>query len=361
MRLFKQVRFLFLFLFPFLLSAYYVVFLQTELHESSTTILIKDLKSTGTPPDLMNVLIPVGASNMQDSKLLEKYIYSSDMFDKLNVKFELEKHYRSEALDMAQRLYEFSSPADLLNLYNKRLMIAYDEISATLDITFLHTDPKMAQSILFDIIAHAEHKLNMYDKENADELLAFISQQEKKNKRLLEASIQEVVAYQNSHKTIDPSMDIKAKSIIISELEATLVKKEMEHMSLKEYMNPTSIEVKTLRAEIGNLKAKLKELRAKLSGVGKSELNENLFEFETLKARVEFNKERYKQTLIQLDMAMIQSTQNAKNLIVITQPTLSGKYTYPDKVKNIITLLLVLLMIYGVVSMINAIIKDHRD
>ena len=60
-------------------------------------------------------------------------------------------------------------------------------------------------------------------------------------------------------------------------------------------------------------------------------------------------------------MAMIQATQNAKNFIVITKPTLAEDYSTPNKVKNIITLFMVLFMVYGIISMIYSIIKDHKD
>ncbi|MCH9739443.1 MAG: hypothetical protein K0U38_01190 [Epsilonproteobacteria bacterium] len=335
--------------------------MQTELHESSSTVLIKDLKPTATPSDMLSALMPVSSSNMQDSKLLEKFIYSSEMFQKVDEKFFLRQHYRSEKLDFLQRMYSFSSFENYFSLYKKRLTITYDDLSGTLDITFLHTNPKLAQEILLYIIHQAEEKLNMYDKENGNELLDFINQQEKENKKILIISIEKLLSYQNSHKTIDPSIDIKAKSGILAKLETNLVQKEIEYANLKQYMNYQSIELKTLRGEIQSLKQKLSEVRSELSGTGSDELNENLFEFETLRSDVEFNKERYKQTLIQLDIASIQATQNAKNLIVITRPTLSDYYSSPDKMKNILTLLLVLFMIYGIVTMIYAIIKDHRD
>ncbi len=50
-------------------------------------------------------------------------------------------------------------------------------------------------------------------------------------------------------------------------------------------------------------------------------MNRNLFEFERLKSDVEFNRERYKQTLIQLDLALIEATQNAKNSITVVDQT----------------------------------------
>jgi capsular polysaccharide transport system permease protein len=334
---------------------------QTELYQSSSTVLIKDLKPSAAPSDMLSAIMPTNSSNMQESKLLEKFISSSEMFMMLDKRFSLRKHYQSEALDILQRKYTFSSFADFLALYQKRLSILYDESSSTLDISFFHTDPVVAREILDYILVQAEKKLNMYDKENGNELLDFIKRQEKQNKKILIDAIEKLLDYQNNHKTINPSIDIKAKSAILARLETRLVQKEIEYANLKQYMNPKSVELKTLSGEIVSLKKKLFEVRSELSGSGRDELNENLFEFEQLRADVEFSKERYKQTLIQLDMAMIQATQNAKNLIIVLKPTLSDDYSEPNKIKNIITLFLVLFMVYGIVTMIYAIIKDHRD
>ncbi len=361
MKILKNIRFWVLFLIPFLVSAFYVLFVQTELYQSSATVLIKDLKPTATPSDFLSALVPNSTSNMQDSKLIEKFIYSQEMFSKVDEKFGLRQHYMSEALDPLERQYSFSSSEDFIELYRKRLIITYDELSSTLDISFLHTDAKTAREILEYIVVQAEKKLNMYDKENGSELLDFLKKQEKQNKKILLSSIEKLLAYQNTHKTIDPSMDIKAKSSILSTLEGKVIQKEIEYANLKQYMNINSIELRTLKGEIRSLKKKLESIRNELSGSSKKELNENLFEFETLKSDVEFSKERYKQTLIQLDMAMIQATQNAKNFIIITKPTLSDEYSSPKKAKSIVTLFMLLFMVYGIVSMVYSIIKDHRD
>ncbi|NEW60009.1 hypothetical protein GSY74_01820 [Sulfurovum sp. bin170] len=361
MKILKKTRFILFFLLPFFVLSSYILFIQTELYKSASTVLIKDLKQSSTPTDMLTALMPTSSSNIQDSKLIEKFIYSTEMFKKVDKKFFLKAHYMSYKIDFLQRMYSFSSSEDFLKLYKKRLVISYDELSNTLDIACLHTDPKSAKDMLQYIVIEAEKKLNMYDKENGNELLDFIKNQEVQNKKILLRSIETLLTYQNDHKTIDPSIDIRAKSTILAEIERKVVQKDIEYANLKQYMHTNSIELKTLRAEIGSLKKKLDEIRNELSGVSKNELNEDLFEFETLKSDVEFNKERYKQTLIQLDMAMIQATQNAKNFIVITKPTLAEDYSSPDKVKNIVTLFMVLFMIYGIISMIYSIVKDHRD
>lgn len=361
MKLLKKPRFMYIFIVPFMVLSFYVIFIQTELFQSSSTLMVKDLQSTPTSTDLMSALIPSSSSNMQDSMILEKYIQSEEMFRKVDRVFNLKEHYMSDKIDAVNRCYGFSTMEDFLKVYRSRLIIRYDEISGTLDINFLHADAITAQQILFFIVKESTQTLNQYDKENGAILLNFIQQQEQENRKLLTDAIEKLVAYQNKNRMIDPSIDIKSKSSILAQLEAKLVQKETEYSTLKQYMNDKSPELKILRGEIQSIKHKLSEIKTQLAGSNENELNENLFEFEELKAEVEYKKERYKQTLIQLDLAKIQATQNSKNLIIVTQPTLPDYYSYPNKIKTVITILLVLLLLYGIITMVQSIVKDHRD
>ncbi len=167
---------------------------------------------------------------MQDSKLMEKYIYSSEMFGMVDREFNLTKHYMSRDLDFLQRKYSFSQPDSFYNLYQNRLEVNYDELSASLDIAFLHTSPKKAKEILKFIIKESEKKINLFNKENGKELLKFLREQVKKNRDILFKSIEKLLEYQNKHKMIDPSIDIKSKSRIIArDQEKQIIQKEIEY------------------------------------------------------------------------------------------------------------------------------------
>jgi len=98
-----------------------------------------------------------------------------------------------------------------------------------------------------------------------------------------------------------------------------------------------------------------------MTGKGSHELNQNVSGFELLKSEVEFNKEKYKQTLIQLEETKASVKQNAKNLIVITKPSRASTYSKPNKFKEILTLLIILGFLYGIIGLILSILKDHKD
>jgi capsular polysaccharide transport system permease protein len=102
-------------------------------------------------------------------------------------------------------------------------------------------------------------------------------------------------------------------------------------------------------------------LKKDLANPNKKALNAYIFEFERLKNLVEFNKELYKQSLLQLEQLKVQANQNSKMLLEVTKPFVPQGYMYPQKLKDMITLTLVLLLLYGIISLIQAIIKEHID
>jgi len=352
----------------FISIAYYIAFIESERYESSTITLLKDL-SKKQSVNLSEVLLGQGGSTMQDSKVLELYIRSNEMFGYIDSEYNLTKHYISDELDFAQRLYPDTSlplyranKRNTLAKYNEDLKVIYDDPSGTLKISFIHTNPLIAQQILQSIVDRAEEIINRFAKENAQIALRFIEKQRQEKRKLFVEAIKKLIDYQNSHHTIDPSLDVERKITILTELETELVKSEVEYATKLKTFNPNSREVKMLKENIRNIRASIARVKRELSGATQGkELNANVFEFQLLKSDMEFAKEVYRQTLINQEEVKIEVAQKSKHLVVVAKPTLPDDYTYPNKLWDVFTLLVVLFFIYSIVSTIMSIIRNHQD
>ncbi|HHH51759.1 MAG TPA: hypothetical protein ENK76_05270 [Campylobacterales bacterium] len=147
----------------------------------------------------------------------------------------------------------------------------------------------------------------------------------------------------------------------MANLESGLMQKEVEYKSKLGYLNKETAEMHLLRDTLLQMKHSIARIKKRIAGNGKDELNKNVSEFELLKSEVDFNKERYKQTLVKLEETKVQVKQNAKNLIVVTPPTLAQTHSEPNKIKDIITLLIVLSFLYGILTLILSILNEHKD
>jgi capsular polysaccharide transport system permease protein len=356
------------FLFLFGIITFYILTIKTEKFQSSSTVIIKDLSKQQTASMIGSMLLGQNSSVMKDSKLLELYINSMEMFLVLDKEHNLSKYYSNEQIDFIQRLsknafFSFNTVnnENILTAYKKDVSLRYDEPSSTLNISYLHADPAIAQKIVQDIIQFSSQTLNRFEKENANVALNALISQEQENKTLFIESIKKLIAYQNKHNTIDPNVDVQSKSTILATLEGELVQKEVEYKSKLSYLNKNAAEMKLLLGTLKHIKKSISKLKHEIAGEGKSELNQNVSNFELLKSEVDFNKERYKQTLIKLEETKVQVKQNAKNLIVVTKPTLATTYSEPQKFKDILTLLIILSFLYGIATLILSILRDHKD
>jgi len=358
-----------MFLSIFLISVYYILDIESERYESSSIVLLRDL-SKKQSVNLSDILMGSSSGVTQDSKVLELYMRSSEMYNFIDSKFKLNSYYISDELDILQRLYPTSflpifraNNNNILKKYNQDLQVIYDDASGTLELSFAHTDPRVAQRILQAIIQHSEEIINKYERENAQIALNFIKKQtESKRKKFIE-SIKKLIEYQNTHHTIDPTLDVKRKIEILSDLELELVKAEVDYATKKKTWNPNGREMLTLRENIKNIKQSIQRVKRELSGKskGSEELNANVFDFELLKSDMEFSKEVYRQTLINQEEVQIEVAQKSKHLVVVQKPTLADDYKYPNKIWDIFTVMIVLYFIYFIINTMITIIENHKD
>ncbi len=354
----------------FVVSAIYIFFYETERYESQAVVTLKDLSKKQAMDSIGSMFMTGASEDAQSSKLLEFYITSHEMYDYLEFKFDLSAYYTSEKIDRLSRLYKETnfkyfeaSEENLLVRYNEDLLITYDEITGTLAINFSNADRNTSKEILQAIVDRSANVINQFEKENARVALGFIKSQVSQNKVIFVESIKEMMRYQNKNLTIDPNLDVKTQSTILANLESELMTKQVEYNSKSKFFNKNTYEMRLLSDTIVNIKINIGKVKRKITGKGtnKRELNEDVFDYELIKSDMEFNKEIYRQSLINQEELKIEVNQNAKNLLTVTTPIVSESYAYPAKYKDTFTVLLILVFLYGILTTILMILKDHQD
>jgi len=349
----------------------YIFSYETERYEAQAVVALKDLSQKQAMDSLGSILMSGSSETTQSSKLLELYIKSHEMYDYLEYEFHLSDYYTSEKIDELNRLYKDTkmkyfraNEENLLRKYNDDLVITYDDTTGTLAINFANADRNISKTILQSIIDRSAEVINQFEKENAKVALSFIEKQSEKNKEKFIRSIKQMIRYQNKNQTYDPNVDVKMQSTIIANLESELMQKEVEYNSKAKFFNKNTYEMRLLKDTMLNIKKNIEKVKNKMTGgkkSGRRELNENVFDFELLKNEMEFNKEIYKQSLINREELKIEVSQNAKNLLTISTPIVSESYAYPEKYKDTLTAFLILALLYGILMAMITIVRDHRE
>jgi len=370
-KFFKKVILKIIFLGILSYSIYYIFFIQTEKYVSKSVVMIKDL-SQNQSTSVLGALLAPSSKSMTDAKLLEIYIKSSDMFNMLDKEFNLTNYYQSKKIDYLHRLSKDSvipilklTGKNLITKYHEDLKIIYDDTSSTTTLEFAHANPKKAKEIINKIIKESSKTLNYLEKENTEVILKFLEKQEREKHKLFIESLEELLAYQNQNRTYDPKVDIEVKNKILADLEGELIKKNVEYNNKAQYLNPQTPEMKLLKGNIDYIKKSIKKIKSEITGNGKNkhkkELNINMTNFMLLKNKVEFNKKLYIQTLTKLEETKMLINQNRKNLIVVIKAKVPDSYTYPNKIKDSLSIFIILSFLFGIGKLIYMIIRDHKD
>ncbi len=351
-----------LFLVVFLLLNIYYLAVKPELYESRTSLMVRDLGSSSSSATIgLSILGAGDDSVLKDSMVVQEYLESLDMFLLLDNEHKLKVHYKSGNLDIIERLNADATIEKVLEFYNKRLMIVYDEMSGLLHISFSHTNPDKAQEILKFLVSQVEFSLNEFNRKKAKKHLKFIESEYENSKKNMADSSLILEQYQNKHLLLDPTAEATSSSSIISNLESMLTQKNIAYKTKSAYLNSNNYELKALKSEIKEITASLKNAKKGLAGDGDQNLNKVIFEYNKLKLQHEFDIEIYKNNLLQLETTKIDVIKSAKTLSIISKPNLPDGYTYPNKPKVFITILVVMLLIYGIFSMLLSIIRDHKE
>ncbi len=350
------------FLFIFLVFTTYYLGIKSELYESKTALIVRSMNQSSPASSLGLSLLGMGnSSQLQDSKIVEEYLQSLDMYKQVDAKFHLTQHYKSDAIDPVERLSKDATTEEVVAMYNKHLIIFYDETSGILHISFLHVEPKKAQEILKYLVLRVDYQINEFNRRKAKKQLTFVESEYKKAKEKLDEAAKKVEAYQNEHLLLDPTAEATSKSGIIAELEAALSQKKLEYATKKRYLNDGNFELISLNNQIKEIKNSIENAKKNLTGDKKGRLNRVLFAYEQLRMELEFATEVYKNALLQLETTKIEVAKNDKTLSIVSKPNLPDGYTYPNKPRVFITILILTLLVYGIFVMLASIIRDHKE
>lgn len=360
---FKKNRIKYLFIFIFIILNIYYLSIKTELYESRTALIVRDMSQNTTSSSLGLSLLGINesSSQLQDSKIVEEYLKSLEVFKMIDEKFNLTQHYKSDDIDFIGRLSSNATVEKVLEYYNNHLNVNYDEISGILNISFSHVEPKRTQEILEFLVENVEFQINEFNRIKAKKELAFVQKEFLTAKKKMEDSSKKLEDYQNKHLLLDPSTQASSSNSILSQLDSQITKKTIEYSTKKNYLNTNSYELLSLKNEINEMKASMKNLKGKLSGNQDNRLNKVLFAYEKLKLQSEFDTEVYKNVLIQLETTKIDVMKNNKTLSILSKANLPDGYTYPDKPKVFVTILILTLLLYGIFAMLGSIIRDHKE
>lgn len=349
---------------PLALALAYFLLIAADRYVSESTVALQQSSSDASAmPGAALLLAGISPPSREETLYLKQYIHSLGLLQQLDTKLKLRQHYEAQKLDVLARLWGGASQETFRDYYRNRVDVNLDELSSTLTVRVQGFDPKFAQQLNQAILDESERFVNEMSHRLAREKLGFAEGELARAAEKLQQAKTELLAFQGKNRLLDPTVQAQASGAMVAELQAAITKSEAELRTLRSFLNEDSFQVRALRSQIEATRAQLEVERARATGSGRGSdrLGVLAIEYEGLKTKAEFALDAYKLALGAVENARIDATRKLKNLVVIEPATLPQTAEYPRRLYNLATLLVVCLLLYGIVRLVIATIREHQD
>lgn len=350
---------------PFIVFAFYQIFIATERFESQAQLIVQQPDSAATMDATMALLsgFSIGGSSNVDTELVKAFIFSKDMLNYLDSEINLKQHYENSNVDIFTRLFNDSSDEDFLDFYHKYTDVLIDEKSGVITLNTQAYTPKFSQKINQAIVVHAEWYINSISHQLAEAQVKFINDEHLKITSRLELAKKNLLTFQQRNNLLDPEAEGLAFQQITYGLESQIATTSAELKSLKAIMTEKAPQVMVLESTLSALYQQLEIERNRLSEQSGSEnkhsaVSEVLTQFSEFKIALEIALQAYTSSEISLQKAKVEAYRKLKFLVVVETSTLPQDGKYPKVFYNTSLFAVFLLMLFGVGRIVIATAKE---
>jgi len=315
----------------------------------------------GHTMDFSSLLGGVNGSR-SDELLLRNYLLSMDMLRKLDKELNLRAHYSDRARDPLSRMWAKDVPDEwFLQYYLSRVSVELDEYSGVLVIKAQGYDARTAQAITALLVREGERAMNEMAHQLARDQVAFVEKQVAQMAERFQRTRQAVVRFQNAHGLVSPQSRAEQLNGVVERLNAQRTELQTRRTALLGYLEPRAAAVVEIDLQIEAIDKQLAQEQARLTSTSGKALNSTVEEYQRLEMEAGFANDVYKTALVALEKGRVEATRNLKKVSVVQSPTLPQQALEPRRGYNIIVSVLVTLLLAGVVHLLAAIVRDHKD
>lgn len=344
--------------------SFYWIFWASDRYVSEAHIIIQrtDLSGNNQNIDISSLLGQAGNSR-SDQMLLRDYLLSLDMLKKLDSKLNLRAHYSNREHDIFSRIWDQNVEIEWLHKYYlNRINVDFDDFSGVLVIKAQAYDAKTAKAITAMLVQEGTSYMNELAQNLAQVQVIFLERQVNHLSKQALLARQAVVNFQNKKALASPEAEAENLVNILAKLKQEKSDLQTQKASLQAYLVETHPNVVMINQRLSAVEKQISQEQSKLTSInnGRS-LNRTVEEYQRLEQSASFAQDIYKSALIALEKGRIEALRTIKTVSILQAPSLPEYPMQPRRMYNTLVSFLVCFLIAGLLHLLIAVIKDHKD
>lgn len=360
-----KIDFLFILcvLIPSLFAIIYYGFIASDVYTSESSFIIRSPDRQSSSSGLNLILRSAGFSRAQDdSYAVDTYIASRDALKNLEKTLKIKEKYSSQDIDFFSRfgtLIQGNSFEAFYKYYQDKVKIKSDSITAISALTVKAYSPKEAQQINEKLLQFSEVLINNVNTNARRDLITFAESEVRKAEDNANKAAQALTQYRNRNRVFNPEGQSTQVLTQITKLQDQLVQAKMQLAQLQN-VAPDNAQIEPLRVQIRVLEQEIQNQKANVVGDRQSFTSQSA-NFQRLTLEKELADKQLAAAMTSLEQARNDAVRKQLYLERIAQPSLPDDALEPKRLKGIIATFLLGLITWGIIGMLLAGAREHKN
>lgn len=362
-RVFSDRILLFATVIPTLASALYFGLLASDVYVSEARFVVRSPERQAATP-LGLILKGAGFQRAQDDAYtVQDFILSRDALRALDEELGIRERYSSASIDLLSRFpgVDLDRSFEALHLYyQKRVAVQFDATSSITTLSTRAFSADDAVAINRRLLELAEELVNRLNERGRQDLVRFAAAEVAAAQSSAREATLALARYRNEKGVIDPEKQSTIPLQQIAKLQDELVATKA-HIGQLEKVALDNPQLPVLRQRARLLESEIGAEAARVAGAGEGSLAGKAAHFQRLALEKEFADRMLASAMSTLEQARSEAQRKQLYLERIVQPSRPDAPTEPKRVKSVLVTLVVSLMVWGILSLLAASIREHRE
>ncbi|WP_426954484.1 capsule biosynthesis protein [Muricoccus radiodurans] len=296
-----------------------------------------------------------------ESMAVRDFLRSGDAIRAISPAVDLIAIWRRPEADFLARLQDENPSSEaLLRYYNRMVAADLDSESGSVTLQVRAFRAEDAEAVTEALLRASEALVNRLSARQREDTLGTARTELQRAEARVVAAREALTQFRQNERALDPTREAAANLDNVSRLEATLAATRAELAEKSFYLRADNPQVATLRNRIATMERQIVEERGRLT-TGEAVLPQRLADYERLMLEREFADRQLGSATSGLEAARVDVARQQLYLARVVEPRRAETAQYPKAAFTLGTIFAVLLVMYGIGTLLLSGFREHAS
>lgn len=348
---------------PTVCSTVYFSVWASDKYVSESSFVVRTPHNQASVSGLGALLQGAGFSRSQDDTYtVREYMGSRSALDELGKIIPVRTYYEEKG-DIFSRFNGFglwSGGEAFYQYFKEKINIAFDPISGISVLNVESFDAEESRKINAALLSKGEELINKLNARARKDTIEQAQQNVATAEERVKKAAEEIAVYRIENGIFDLKTQSEAQMGLVSKLQDELIVIQTQLDQVKA-ITPENPQISGLQAREKSLKREIKQQMQTILGGSDNSIAAKAAAYQRLFLENELAEKQLAAAIVSLENAKVEAERKQLYLEVVSQPNRPDMAVRPHRFYNIIATLFIGLMLYGIISLLAASIREHKN